>query len=475
MNRRDLMFGTSAGFGGLALCSLLACNRASSPTAVSNAPDAAPPQIAKPSFGRAKNVIFLFMNGGPGQMDTFDPKPRLDREHGQIIQMETPATTFNVGKRVLKSPFKFQRYGESGAEVSDLFPEVAQHVDKMTIVRSMVTDHAEHAAANYFMHTGWPLQGRPSMGAWVSYGLSSLNSSLPTYVVLEGGILPIGGAACFGNGFLPAGHRGAIFRKPPHVIPDIVPAPGPRELQAHKLVAIDWLNRRAHVERGGSSELDAIITNYELAAKMQDAIPSVVDLSKESAETRRLYGIGQQPTDTFGTQCLLARRLVQQGVRFVQLLPPPIREIGSLDWDQHAMLLEGHRSIAERIDRPIAGLLHDLNAHGMLEDTVVLWAGEFGRTPMQQTEVGVASPGRDHNPFGFTIWMAGGGVQPGLIYGATDEYGLRAVENPVHLHDLHATLLHLLGIDHEKLTYEYGGREFRLTDVFGRVVHDILA
>ena len=470
ISRREMLWRCANGFGGLALSCLLAEKQglAASPSTRPLAPRAThhPP--------RAKSVIFLFMDGGPSQMDTFDPKPRLQKESGQPIRMETPATVFQISRMVLGSPFSFKRYGHSGAAVSELFPHLATCVDDMAFVRSMVADHSEHTAANYFMHSGTGFQGRPSLGSWVTYGLGSESDNLPGFIVLESEMIPPGGLDLFGSGFLPASYQGTLFRKGRHPIADIRPREATPELQLDKLGLIRKLNAGVADRFGAVSELEATIANYELAFRMQAAVPELLDLGDESEATRKLYGLDEPETEEFGRECLLARRLVERGVRFIECLSPQRR----IDrWDQHLRLEERHRINAKATDKPIAGLLKDLKARGLLDRTLVVWGGEFGRTPTAQTPDSgdLSQVGRDHNPFGFTMWLAGGGVKPGTVYGATDEYGYYAVENKVHVHDLHATILHLLGLDHTKLTYHFSGRQMRLTDVYGNLVQDILA
>jgi Protein of unknown function (DUF1501) len=474
ITRREALCRCANGFGGLALAYLLADKSGS-------ASDAAPGPRANPLASRpphyeakAKSVIFLFMDGGPSQVDTFDPKPRLSKESGQTIPFETPTTVFNISNKLLRSPYAFTRYGQCGAEVSELFPHVATCVDDMAIIRSMVADHSEHTAANYFMHSGSGFQGRPSMGAWLTYGLGSENENLPGFVVLESGLIPPGGVDLFGSGFLPATFQGTLFRKGQHPIADLEPREKSPDLQQAKLGLLRSLNRGVLDRFGAVNELEATIANYELAFRMQSAVPALLDLKGETETTLKLYGLDQPDTEEFGRQCLLARRLVERGVRFIELLPP-LRK-GLDRWDQHGGLEEGHRINAKAVDRPIAALLKDLKARGLLQQTLVIWGGEFGRTPTAQFPDGtyVKEVGRDHNPFGFTMWLAGGGVKGGTIYGATDEYGYFAIENKVHVHDLHATALHLLGVDHTRLTYHFSGRDMRLTDVHGHVVHDVL-
>jgi hypothetical protein len=333
----------------------------------------------------------------------------------------------------------------------------------------MVSNFSEHTNANYFLHTGLGLVGRPSMGAWVNYGLGSENQNLPGFVVLNGGLIPPGGLENFGSGFLPATFQGSVFKAGAKPVVNIQPTESKPELQANKLGLMRKLDAGVLDRLGHVDQLESAIANYELAFRMQSAVPELMEISGESAITRNLYGLdaAYEHTRTFGLQCLVARRLVERGVRFVELTCPPT---GGDRWDQHSQLKSGHQNNARAVDQPIAGLLKDLKGRGLLDTTLVIWAGEFGRTPFAQ-----GSDGRDHNPFGFSIWMAGGGVKSGIVYGATDEYGYKAVENKVHLHDLHATMLHLLGLDHTKLTVRFSGRDMRLTDVFGEVAHGILA
>ena len=420
---------------------------------------------------KAKSVIFLYMDGGPSQMDTFDPKPRLNTEDGKALPFRPPTTVFNISDKILGSPFAFRPYGQSGTPVSELFPETATCVDDLCVIRSMVADHSEHTAANYFLHSGSGFQGRPSMGAWVNYGLGSVSDNLPGFVVLEAGLIPPGGIDCFGAGFLPASYQGTIFKRGSTPIADLEPPPAERPKQRDKLALLAQLN----AGYGGSSEVDAFVKNYELAFRMQAAVPDLLDLKGETETTKKLYGMDEDITSEFGRQCLLARRMVERGVRFIELLTPA--RPGLDRWDQHSAIESGHRINAKGVDKPIAGLLKDLKARGLVAETLVIWGGEFGRTPCAQIpENGQRSKiGRDHNPYGFTMWMAGGGVKPGIVHGATDDYGYFAVENKVHMNDLHATMLHLLGLDHKRLTYRYSGRDMRLTDVAGNVVKEILA
>jgi len=419
---------------------------------------------------KAKYVIFLYMDGGPSQIDTFDPKPMLDKYDGQnpgkLFTVEP--TQFNNNGNVLASPWKFQQYGESGIPVSELFPYTAKCVDELAIIRSMVSEFPEHSFANYFLHTGSGLQGRPSMGAWVNYGLGSECQNLPGFVVINGGLIPPGGLDCFGNGFLPASFQGSVFKPSGTAVANVQRAESTADHQRKKLDLVGQLDRTAIKQYGPHDSLESAIANYEMAFRMQTAIPDLMQLSDEPEHIRKLYGMDAEfeATRTFAAECLLARRLVERGVRFIELTCP--RVTGDR-WDQHSNLKEGHENNSRAVDQPIAGLLTDLRQRGMLDETLVVWAGEFGRTPFAQ-----GKNGRDHNQFGFTVWMAGGGVKPGTIYGATDEWGYKAIENRTEIHDLHATMLHLLGVDHTRSTFRFGGRDMRLTDVKGHVVHGVV-
>ncbi len=466
ISRREMLLRCTAGFGALALTALMSERSYGERLRLDGGPLAPKPPHYKP---KARNVIFLYMDGGPSQVDTFDPKPRLDREHGQPIKMKVPRTQFNNVGNVLKSPWKFRRYGESGIPVSDLFPNVARCVDELCIIRSMVSEFSEHTNANYFLHTGFGQQGRPSMGAWITYGLGTDCQDVPGFIVLNGGLIPPGGLDNFASGFLPATFQGSVFKYGKHPVANLVSPEPSRRLQSNKLRLMQSLDRTVLGRISDADAIESAIRNYELAFRMQTAVPALLDLRGETRATRKLYGLDSDyaPTRTYGTLCLLARRLVERGVRFVELTCP---NVGADRWDQHSGLKEGHERNARAVDQPIAGLLTDLKARGLLEETIVLWGGEFGRTPMAQ-----GTNGRDHNPFGFTMWLAGGGVKGGTVYGATDEYGYFAVENKVEIHDLHATILHLLGIDHTRLTFRFGGRDMRLTDVKGRVLYEILA
>ena len=458
--RRDMLRQCANGFGAVALAALLHENgQAQSSSALGTRPTHHP--------AKARSVIFLYMDGGPSQMDTFDPKPRLAREHGRPIRARVEPTQFNNVGMVMQCPWRFRSYGQSGIPVSDLFPYTAQCVDDLAVVRSVVSGFSEHTNANYFLHSGHGQQGRPSMGSWVTYGLGSECRNLPAFVVLDSGQIPPGGLDCFGAGFLPAAFQGSLFRPGSEPVADLRADPGAVDARRRQMDLIRRLDRAA-LERGGANDqLEAAIANFELAARMQTAVPELMDLTGETRTTRQLYGLDERVTEVFGQRCLVARRLVERGVRFIEVLCPPT---GGDRWDQHSNLYQGHLNNARAVDQPIAALLKDLKTRGLLDSTLVIWGGEFGRTPMAQ-----GSDGRDHNPFGFTMWLAGGGIKGGTIYGATDEYGYHAIENKVEIHDLHATMLHLLGMEHTRLTFRFGGRDMRLTDVHGEIIRGILA
>ncbi len=465
LTRREMLQRCASGFGAVALAALLGEQAAAENVTIDPKNPLAP---RPPHFkARAKSIIFLYMDGGPSQVDTFDPKPLLAREHGKPIKMKVEPTQFNNIGNVLKSPWPFKQYGQSGIPVSDLFPHVATCVDDLAIVRSMVSNFSEHTNANYFLHSGSGQQGRPSMGAWATYGLGSECNNLPGFVVLGSGMIPPGGLDCFSNGFLPASFQGSVFQRGGQPVADLRPTEPNERLQKAKLGLLHKLDAGVVGRYGTDDQLEAAIANYELAFRMQTAVPQLMDLAGETKATKDLYGIDERATDAYGRQCLLARRLVERGVRFVELL---CQNLGHDRWDQHGNLKRGHEDNARAVDKPIAGLLKDLKAKGLLDSTLVVWAGEFGRTPMAQ-----GSNGRDHNPFGFSIWLAGGGIKGGTIHGATDEYGYHAVEGKVEIHDLHATMLHLLGLDHKRATFRFGGRDMRLTDVHGELIESILA
>jgi hypothetical protein len=467
-SRREMLTRCAGGFGAVALAAL-ARDRAFA------GGDATPSALGKAGHGthhppRAKHVIFLYMDGGPSQIDTFDPKPMLDKFNGkdpaELFKVEP--TQFNNNGTVLASPWKFKQYGQSGIPVSDLFPHVATCVDELAVVRSMVSEFPEHTFANYFLHTGSGLQGRPSMGAWVNYGLGSECQNLPGFVAINGGLIPPGGLDCFGSGFLPASYQGSVFKPSGSAVANIARAEPTLQQQTSKLDLIRQLDDLAVDRFGEHDSLESAIKNYELAYEMQMAVPELMSLSEEPDYIQSMYGMDSdyKPTQIYAAECLIARRLVERGVRFVELTCP---KVGGDRWDQHGNLKKGHENNARAVDQPIAALLKDLRQRGLLDDTLVVWSGEFGRTPFAQ-----GTDGRDHNQFGFTIWMAGGGVRAGTIYGATDEWGYKAIENRAEIHDLHATMLHLLGVDHTRSTLRFGGRDMRLTDVKGHVIQGVI-
>ena len=467
LSRRRWLEDGALGFGALAWTSLLQdAGWAASPAASGSAGAGSRTHHR----AKARNVIFLYMDGGVSQVDTFDPKPRLTREDGKPFGLRMEPTQFEDNGATLGSPWAFRPCGQSGLPVSELFPRVGSCADDLCVIRSMVSRFSEHNAANYFLHSGSGMAGRPSMGAWATYGLGSENRDLPGYVVLDGGLIPSGGVDCFGPGFLPASHQASLLRNDLPALANIQPLEGTPGLQQVKLGSVRALDAATLGRLGKHDALEAAIANAELAFRMQMSVPEATAIHGESEATRRLYGLEapSEHTRAYGRQCLVARRLIERGVRFVELTCT--RAHGNARWDAHGDLRNNHSVNARAIDQPIAGLLTDLKARGLLDETVILWSGEFGRTPFAQ-----GRDGRDHNPHGFSLWMAGGGIRGGMAYGATDEYGYTAVENPVEIHDLHATLLHLLGIDHERLTHRFGGRDHRLTDVHGRVLRDLLA
>jgi len=472
ISRRQLLSTAANGFGALAVAGLWGRTGGAVEAAAALTRRPLAPR-APPAAARAKNVIFLFMEGAVSQVDSFDYKPMLEKHHGkdprQAIGKLEKTQFENIGK-VLKSPWKFSPHGQSGLWISDLFPHVARQADELCVLRSMTSAFPEHTSANYFLHSGLGLQGRPSVGSWVAYGLGSLNEDLPGYVVLNGGQIPSGGLDNFGNGFLPATYQGSLLNIQGTPLANVVPGEKDPALQRAKRQLVERLNRGNLAVSGGNDALESAIANAELAARMQATVPELLDISRESAATRALYGLDAEyvHTRTYARQCLLARRMVERGVRFVELTIPMVD--GYARWDAHGGLVKNHGDNARAVDQPIAGLIMDLKQRGLLEETLIVWAGEFGRTPFAQ-----GADGRDHNEYAFSVWLAGGGVRPGMAYGETDEWGYRAVRNVLDMHDLHATLLHLLGIDHTQLTFRFGGRDIRLTDVHGRVIHDILA
>ncbi|MCE9606366.1 MAG: DUF1501 domain-containing protein [Planctomycetia bacterium] len=460
-SRRTFLREVGGGFGAVALAALLGDEGvAASTDAIRPGPHFAP---------RAKRVIYLFMHGGPSHVDLFDPKPDLIRYAGQPLPAEfgEVMTRRKVATNPLLPPVRPLRpRGQSGLHVSDYLPEIAALADDLCVVRSCHGDSVNHPQSVYQMNTGSILTGKPSLGSWISFGLGTENTDMPAFVVMPdpaGGLK--GGPPAYGSGYLPASHQGTPVRPGANPILHLQPpATLTAERQRNILDFIARRNREHLAIRAGDDELTARIRAYELAYRMQSAAPQLVDLSHETEETERLYGLDRKETKEFGTRCLLARRMIERGVRFVQLYSGDTN-----GWDAHNDIDKNHGPLCRAVDRPIAGLLRDLKRRGLWDDTLVIWGGEFGRMPMNEK-----GTGRDHNPWGYTIWLAGGAVRSGMAYGATDAVGLRAVENPVHVHDLHATILHILGFDHTKLTYAHNGRDERLTDVAGRVVTEIL-
>jgi hypothetical protein len=464
LSRRELLSRAGSGFGLLALADLLAAG--TPPSATDNPERASQPYAVRPPHyaPRAKRVIFLYMPGGPSHVDLFDPKPRLLAENGGPLPFERPRLERTRTGNLLASPWKFARHGQSGTHVSELLPRVASHVDDLCVIRSMLADNINHTGAALQMCTGDQAFSRPAMGSWLVYGLGTENQNLPGFVVVSPAAV-FQGAQLWASSFLPSAYQGTLVRDLQNPVANLSSPNGDPQRQRANLDALRRLNEIHRRERVIDSALDARIASFELAFRMQREAPEAFDLNLESGPTQRLYGIGNPVTDMFGRQCLMARRLVERGVRFVQLFDAPENNA----WDHHGGLRERLPARCAAVDQPIAALLTDLKARGLLDDTLVLWGGEFGRTPTAE-----GNNGREHHPFGFTMWLAGGGIKGGMTYGATDDYGWHAVENIVHVHDLHATILHLMGLDHTRLTYRYGGRDYRLTDVHGNVVHAIL-
>ena len=467
-SRRDFFQRAGGGFAGLALIDLLTRDE------LFAGEKAGPLAHKKPHFAaKAKHVVFLFMNGAPSQVDTFDPKPELDKYDGKPYSGKTKVGSNGrpIG-HLMRSPFEFTKHGKSGLPISSLFPHTAKFADDLCVVRSLYTDTAAHAGGCLQLNTGTPLIGKPSMGSWLTYGLGTQNDSLPAFVVMidpRGG--PIGSASNWSAGFMPAAYQGTLFRGQGSPLLDLATPPGvtPQQ-QRESLDVLKALNEEHRKARPADTELAARIESYELAFRMQTEATQVVDLSKEDAKTRAMYGLDDKRTADFGRKCLTARRLIEKGVRFVQLYSGG----GHLEdtWDGHTDCITNHKTHAGETDQPIAALIADLKRTGLWDETLLVWGGEFGRTP---TSEGVGKPGRDHNPFGFSMWLAGAGVKGGQAVGATDELGFNAVERKAHVSDLHATILHLMGLDHEKLTYFYAGMNQRLTGVRGELIEEVLA
>jgi hypothetical protein len=465
-SRREFLFESCGGISGLGLVSLLAQDNLLAGDC-SSAPGAKP--VRKPHFEpRAKSVISLFMSGGVSHMDTFDPKPALSKYAGQPLtgKGDVVVRQGHPGP-LMPSPFEFKKYGQCGMDVSQIFPHTAKHVDELALLRSVFGKSNDHVQAHYALASGMIRMGFPSLGSWVTYGLGSEAQSLPAFVVIyDGRGGPFGGPANWSAGFMPAAYQGTVFRPSGAPIVDLQPpARISQQEQRARLDLLEKLNRMDLERNPGNSELAARIESYELAYRMQGCAPEVVDLASESPETKKLYGLDNNVTEPFGRQCLMARRLVERGVRFVQLYHGGLGNQNTDTWDAHEDVYSNHTKHAAEVDLPISGLLTDLRARGLLDSTLVVWQGEFGRMPISQRGVG-----RDHNPGAMSIWMAGAKIKGGQIIGATDEFGYKAEEQPISVHDLHATILHLLGLDHTKLTYRFNGRDMRLTDVYGQVV-----
>jgi hypothetical protein len=469
LTRRQMLSRFANGFGMLGVAGLLARDFASSAFAADAG--ANPLSVRQPQFrARAKRVIFLFMSGGPSHVDLFDPKPRLAQDNGKPLPFEKPKLERTKTGNLLQSPWTFQRHGQCGTPVSELLPHISTCVDDMCVIRSMVADNINHNGACLQMNTGEQAFSRPCLGSWLLYGLGSENQDLPGFVVISPA-QPAQGAPLWSSSFLPASYQGTLVSDLGNPIANLKNPRLSSAQQREQLDVLKQLNAIHRQQREEDSRLSARIESFELAFRMQARAPEAFNIDNESAETKKLYGLDASVTETFGKQCLMARRLAERGVRMVQVYHTETSKRKSCQlWDQHGGLKTELPNNCAAVDKPIAGLLKDLKSRGMLEDTLVIWGGEFGRTPTAE-----GTDGREHHPFGFTMWLAGGGIKGGLAYGATDDFGWHAVENKVHVHDLHATILHLMGINHEKLTYRYSGRDFRLTDVAGRVVQDILA
>jgi hypothetical protein len=450
--RRDMLARLGSGFGLLALGGLLQEEARG---------DAVNPLAVKPPHhpARAKHVIFLFMDGGPSQLDLLDPKPRLVRDHGKPLPFEKPKLARTTTENLMAPPFAFKKCGQCGIEVSELLPHLGGCIDDVCVIRSLYADNINHPNACLQMMTGEQIFSRPSIGSWVLYGLGSANQNLPGFVAVSPGQDP----ALWGSSFLPAAYQGTRIADIKHPIANLSNPRLSTDRQRGQLAVLNRLNQLHRQGREEDSRLEARIQSFQLSFRMQIEAPDAFNLDAEPKSVQHLYGIDDQRTQAFGKQCLLARRLVERGVRFVQLFSP-------VNWDHHTGIKRELPANCAKTDKPVAGMLRDLKARGLLAETLVIWGGEFGRTPVAQK-----GDGRDHHPFGFTMWLAGGGVKGGMVHGATDEFGWYATENKVHVHDLHATILHLLGIDHERLTYRYSGRDYRLTDVHGNVVTKILA
>jgi len=464
-NRRDFTKLTSAGLSGISLSSLINSAKAeSSPLGLHHQP-------------KAKSVIFLYMSGGISHIDSFDPKPKLREMHGQPMPVPIERTQFDANGNIQAPHWEFKPRGESGIEISEMLPHIASRADDLAIVRSMTAKFSEHAQGNFFMHSGFPFLGYPSAGSWINYAIGTENKNLPGFVVLrsEKSSIPHGGVSIFGNAFLPATHQGSIFNiSGNQAVPNIAPAMLKSE-QRRCLDLISQLDLGFSERTAARDAVTSSIRNAQIAFQMQEAVPELTDISKESDATKQLYGVDDQDQQKseYAKQCLIARRLVERGVRFIELSCCSYGiggGGGANPWDQHGDIKKGHGAMAHQIDQPIAALIQDLKARGLFEETLIVFTGEFGRTPFAQ-----GAHGRDHDPYGFSLWLAGGGTKGGTIHGATDELGYKAVDQIATVYDLWATVLHQLGINHEKLTYRWGGRDLRLTDVHGEIWHDLIS
>ena len=446
--RREMLKQSGAGFGSLALNALLSEESIASKLS--------------PSLARTKRVIFLFMHGGPSTLDLFDPKEALSKDNGKPLPYDKPRIVSSKTGNLLASPWKFKRHGQSGASVSELLPNIASISDDLCFINSMHCSNSRHGGALLELHTGSDTFTRPAMGSWINYGLGSENDNLPGFITINPPSSH-GGSGAWSSAFLPAKYGGTMISgKGSNMnIPFIKSPLKERSQQRKEIDLINAFNKNHISNFEGNTELESRIESYELAFRMQMAAPEIQNIEDEPDHINKLYGADQKPTDEFAKQCIMARRFSEAGVRFVQ--------VTHRYWDSHGNLKDEHTKLSKEMDKPVAGLIQDLKQRGLLDETLVLWGGEFGRTPVAQ-----GNNGRDHNPHGFTMFMAGGGVKPGMQYGSTDEYGYHAEEKPVHFHDLHATILHLMGIDHTDLTYRYAGRDFRLTDVHGNIISDII-
>ena len=468
VTRRDWLRQSSLGFGWLAWSAM---------AQQATAAEQRPPGHQRPHSHhrpRAKNVIFLFMDGGVSHVDSFDPKPELDRRDGQLIGNWKPtpkSQSVNPNRKWKKSPWTFQQYGEAGLPVSTLFPHIASCIDDLCVIRSMTGEVPLHGAQNLLLHTGRVIGAAPSLGSWVSYGLGTENENLPGYVLLNNDWVPNGGLQNFSSSFLPATHQAAMIRAKGVPVDNIVPADNGDKQRAKLDFLRDQDQSFAATSENSRDAIESAIRNYETAYRMQSLVPELTSVADETPAMRKLYGLdrGTDFERYYALQCLRARRLIEAGVRFIEITCP-LTHSNNAPWDQHGLLKQRHEENARITDQPVAALIKDLKARGLLDDTIILWAGEMGRTPHSAN-----ADGRDHHVAGYTVWVAGGGFRGGMTYGATDDLGMEAVENPLTIHDLHATMLHQLGLDHERLTFRFGGRDMRLTDVHGHVLHKMLS